>query len=331
MRRQRIPDLERLQQRHRGRVERIGAHVGRGGSAFARGSSGRRPTCRPSRASDSARLCPTMPAPRTSTSTCFIALHCRQGSVHRRKPGVHNPRSRFPASAPAAMNVWIKRIVIALAVLLLLAVAAAVWLIASFDPNRYKGVAVEWMKTNRNRTLAINGPIELGIPARGGQAEPAEPLRSRPQRAVRGDRQGRTGGGRAAAALRPRGGGPRGGERRARSAAARCAGQAQHRRPRRRGAAATKEAAPSTPTETTSRPLAFDIDRITLSDVRARIKDDTAKLDGELVLATLATGRIADGVAAPVELGQRRLPPARAQGHARRQDHADARGSPAAR
>ena len=61
------------------------------------------------------------------------------------------------------MNVWIKRIVIALAVLLLLAVAAAAWLIASFDPNRYKGVAVEWMKTNRNRTLAINGPIELSV------------------------------------------------------------------------------------------------------------------------------------------------------------------------
>ena len=61
------------------------------------------------------------------------------------------------------MTVWIKRIGIALAVLLLLAVAAATWLIASFDPNRYKGVAVEWMKTHRNRTLAIDGPIELSV------------------------------------------------------------------------------------------------------------------------------------------------------------------------
>ena len=58
-------------------------------------------------------------------------------------------------------------------------------------------------------------------------------------------------------------------------------------RPNGAGSAATKEAAPTTPpAETTSRPLAFDIDRIVLSDLRARIKDDTARLDGELLLAT---------------------------------------------
>src|SRR5512147_727751 len=61
------------------------------------------------------------------------------------------------------MSVWIKRIAMAIAVLLVLAIAAGAWLIASFDPNRYKGVAIEWMKTNRNRTLAIDGPIELSV------------------------------------------------------------------------------------------------------------------------------------------------------------------------
>ena len=61
------------------------------------------------------------------------------------------------------MSVWIRRIAIALGLLILLAVAAGAWLVASFDPNRYKGMAVDWMKVNRNRTLAIAGPISLSV------------------------------------------------------------------------------------------------------------------------------------------------------------------------
>ncbi len=58
---------------------------------------------------------------------------------------------------------WIKRTALALGVLvLLLAVAAAVF-VASFDINRYKPQAIEWMKTSYQRTLAIDGPIELSL------------------------------------------------------------------------------------------------------------------------------------------------------------------------
>ena len=39
-----------------------------------------------------------------------------------------------------------------------------------------------------------------------------------------------------------------------------------------------------------------DIDRVTLKDVRARVKDDQGGIDGELVLDSLSTGRIANGV-----------------------------------
>ncbi len=58
---------------------------------------------------------------------------------------------------------WIRRIAIALGALLLLLAAAAVVLVATFDANRYKGLAIDWMKTERQRTLAIDGPIELSV------------------------------------------------------------------------------------------------------------------------------------------------------------------------
>ena len=61
------------------------------------------------------------------------------------------------------MSVWIRRIGITLLVLVLLLAAAGAWLVTSFDPNRYKGVAIDWMKANRNRTLAIDGPIGLSV------------------------------------------------------------------------------------------------------------------------------------------------------------------------
>ena len=60
-------------------------------------------------------------------------------------------------------TVWIRRVAIVLGVLLLLLVAAAAVLIATFDANRYKGLAIDWMKAERQRTLVIDGPIELSV------------------------------------------------------------------------------------------------------------------------------------------------------------------------
>ena len=58
---------------------------------------------------------------------------------------------------------WIRRTALAIgALLLLLAIAAGV-LVATFDANRYKGLAIDWMKAERQRTLAIDGPIELSV------------------------------------------------------------------------------------------------------------------------------------------------------------------------
>jgi AsmA protein len=66
--------------------------------------------------------------------------------------------------SPRPMNtVWIRRLLWSLlAVLVLLGIAAAV-LIATFDANRYKGLAIDWMQKERQRTLTIDGPIELSV------------------------------------------------------------------------------------------------------------------------------------------------------------------------
>lgn len=61
------------------------------------------------------------------------------------------------------MSVWIRRGAWGLAGLLLILAAAAAWFVATFDANRYKGTAIEWMKTHRDRTLTIDGPIELSV------------------------------------------------------------------------------------------------------------------------------------------------------------------------
>ncbi len=57
----------------------------------------------------------------------------------------------------------IRRAAIALGALLLLLVLGAVALLATFDPNRYKQLAIDWMKSEHQRTLTIDGPIDLSL------------------------------------------------------------------------------------------------------------------------------------------------------------------------
>ncbi len=61
------------------------------------------------------------------------------------------------------MNPWIKRALLALGALLLLAVLAAGYFVATFDATHYKSIAIDWMKTERQRTLAIDGPLHLSV------------------------------------------------------------------------------------------------------------------------------------------------------------------------
>ncbi|HEV7913504.1 MAG TPA: AsmA family protein, partial [Albitalea sp.] len=51
-----------------------------------------------------------------------------------------------------------------------------------------------------------------------------------------------------------------------------------------------------------SRALRFDISGVDLSDVRARVKDEVAKVDGQLLLKSLSAGRLADQATSPLKL-----------------------------
>ncbi len=61
------------------------------------------------------------------------------------------------------MNLWIKRGLLAMGALLLLAVLAAGYFVATFDATHYKSIAIDWMKTERQRTLIVDGPVDLSV------------------------------------------------------------------------------------------------------------------------------------------------------------------------
>lgn len=57
----------------------------------------------------------------------------------------------------------LRKFLIAVGALLLVLVAGLAVLAATFDPNAYKGLAIDWMKTERQRTLVIDGPVKLSF------------------------------------------------------------------------------------------------------------------------------------------------------------------------
>lgn len=61
------------------------------------------------------------------------------------------------------MAIWIKRLALGVGALVLLLIVAALVLVATFDANQYKSLAIDWMKTERQRTLAIDGPVDLSV------------------------------------------------------------------------------------------------------------------------------------------------------------------------
>jgi AsmA protein len=63
----------------------------------------------------------------------------------------------------AVTSVWIRRLAVAVGAILLLLVVAGAVLMATFDANRYKALAIEWMKAEHQRTLEIEGPIKLSF------------------------------------------------------------------------------------------------------------------------------------------------------------------------
>ena len=195
------------------------------------------------------------------------------------------------------MPLWLRRSLIALAVLVALVVAALAWLVASFDANRYKGLLIDWMRENKQRTLVIDGPIGLAVFPRlevtlagvrlsehrradefmaldeASLAVQVMPL-LRQQLAVdriaaRGVRVNY---------LR---------DAKGQSNIDDLLGSAQQK-------------APPDPASAPAQSLSLDVSAIELKDLQATVKDATLGLAGRFSVQELSTGRLADGSESPL-------------------------------
>ena len=193
------------------------------------------------------------------------------------------------------MSIWIRRIALGVLGLLLVLAAVITWLVMGFDANRYKGVAIEWMQTHHQRTLAINGPIGLSLfprleitladvslseankPDEFAAIERAElavdvlPLLNRElvigRVAARGVR---------AVYLRNAEG-------------------------VRNIDDLLNAPAPAEGGTGSKKPPRLDVNRVALENVSLRVKDDLAHLAGTLSLKSLTTGRLQDQAESPVD------------------------------
>jgi AsmA protein len=193
------------------------------------------------------------------------------------------------------MAVWIRRGAWALLVLVVLVVAGAALFVASFDANKYKGVAVDWMKTHRQRTLVIDGPIELSMFPRLALKVSKVTL----SEAAKVENFAEIDSAGLAVDVLPL-----------------LRGEVVVGRVEAKGVRVTylRDAkgksniddllkSDSEPDQArTSKPVRFDVSGITLNDLKAIVKDDMTGTNGQLLLRSFKSGRLANRVEAPVDM-----------------------------
>ena len=181
-----------------------------------------------------------------------------------------------------------------LALVVLLAAIAA-WLLASFDADKYKGLAIDWMKREHDRTLAIAGPLKLKVfPRLGVQVSNlslSERGRSEPFVALNDVSLAVE----LLPLLRKELVVDRVSARGVRVAYTRTAKGERNFDDLLKSDG--KEAAASTGPS-----LKFDIGRVEIEDLHAALRDEQGKLHGDVKVLSLESGRIAQGVESPVEL-----------------------------
>lgn len=206
--------------------------------------------------------------------------------------------TRLPS--PTAMkSPWIRRTLIATAALLVLLVAVAALLLATFDANRYKSLAVDWMKSGHQRTLVIEGPIELSVFPRLA----VKVSRLRLSERGRDDEFAAIDEASLALRLLPL---LRKqlviGRVSARGVRLAYLRDAQGRRNLDDLLALPGNGGGSNDATATGAPLQIDISEIRLDDLRLRLRDEMTPLAGEVALQSFSAGRLAHRVEAPVAL-----------------------------
>src|SRR5690606_32774585 len=210
--------------------------------------------------------------------------------------GAQWPHHASTRNARALMSTWIRNLLIGLALVLVLLLGAAAWLLIGFDGQRYQQQAVDWVATHTERRLAFDGPVHLSV---------------FPRLAVRvaGVRLSEAGSDRAFAAveqasvavewlplLRGRLVADRIQARGVRFAWRRDAAGRSNVDGLLRPAAAS---APAEGAGSAGPALPPQIAGLLLEDVRVQLEDEAAGIHGEVRLDTLSSGPIADAVATP--------------------------------
>jgi AsmA protein len=191
-------------------------------------------------------------------------------------------------------TVWIRRLVWLLLAVLVLMAAAAVLLVATFDPNRYKGLAIDWMKKERNRTLVISGPIELSVFPQLVVKLSAVSLSERGRVDEFASVQEAALSVRMLPMLRKELVVDKVSARGVRAVYTRNA-QGQRNIDDLLASDAATDASAGTS-------MRFDVSGLQFDDLQVTIRDDQAKVRGDVRVKTLAAGRLADGVETPVQL-----------------------------
>jgi AsmA protein len=200
-------------------------------------------------------------------------------------------------------STWIRKLLIGVGVFVLLIAAALTYLVATFDANAYKGLAIDWMKTNRDRTLVISGPIKLSVFPRlavqvsgvslseKGKADTFLALDEASlsvdvlpllRKQVVVDRVSARG-------LRV-------------SYLRNDKGVANIDDLVTPSAPAASAPASAPAPSSSGAALRFDVSGIQLDDLRLKLRDDKAKLAGDVTLKSLSTGRLADQAESPIKL-----------------------------
>ena len=208
---------------------------------------------------------------------------CSKGTISRLKGRIN-------------MSVWIRRGVLALVGLVVLVVGGAAIFVASFDANKYKGVAIDWMKTNRQRTLVIDGPIELSMFPRLALKVSKVSLSeaAKPDNFAAIDSAG------LAVDVMPL-----------------LRGQVVVGRVEAKGVRVTylrdakgrsniddllQPGPEQQPSSAESKPVRFDVSGIALSDVTAVVHDAMSGTNGQVVLKSFNSGRLSNRVESPVDM-----------------------------
>ncbi len=197
---------------------------------------------------------------------------------------------------------WIRRTALGLGALLVLLVLAVAVLITTFDADHYKRLAIDWMMTERQRTLVIDGPIALSVfprlavklsKLRLSEPNQADEFAALDELSLSIE---------TLPLLRQQLVVDRVSVRGVRAVYRRDAQGARNIDDLIGASPAPGAAPPPGPAAAASTPLRFDVSAVVLDDVRLHLHDAMAPLQGELVLQSFKSGRLAHQAETPVSL-----------------------------